>query len=1135
VDQATLAEPGGGAGAVAGPVGDYDILGEIARGGMGVVFRARQKSLNRPVALKMILGGALASDTDVLRFRTEAEAVAGLDHANIVPIYEVGEYQGRPYFSMKLIEGGSLAAGTGQPLPGGPGRTAELVLKIARAVHYAHQRGILHRDLKPANVLIDAAGEPHLTDFGLAKRVDSDSAATRTGIIVGTPSYMAPEQASGQKNISTAVDIYSIGAILYELLTGRPPFRADSPLNTVLEVKTREVERPTRLNPQVNRDLETICLKCLEKDPRNRYASAEALAQDLERWLAGEPIQARPATVGERAVKWARRRPAVAALLGLSAACLVGAVVFLLILLHEAEERAAAVQSLTEAGERLERLQDAATRAGQQAQEQKKLADDKRREVARLEEIATQEQLKAQRAALAAEHTQYAADLQFALAAWEADNVPQMLDLLARHVPAPGAPDLRGFEWHYLWHQAHKATTDWQAFAIKPGQVSPLPQGTPPAFPLSLALSADGTRLAVVKHELLYNRRRGGVRFDNAIKLWDLAAGKELATLAPLDGAVFAIAFAEDGRHLRCLVMQADVNQINLAYVQHLQAIGRARPTARLLRQAVHEVLVPLDGADPGQPRPAPLEHWPPQLGIAGLQPGIYFHPFLLLADGAAMPVAFAMAPDGKTLAVGAFSFAFDIAKGLSNIESLPLFWDLQADRPGKQILLGSALVTAVAYAPDGATLATAHLDGTVRLWDVGAGSEEGGCRRPWGKVATRPRLSFPAHHTVVSWVSFVEGGKSLLTGAGSGTVKLWDVATGQLRASFQGHKDRLCAALLTPDGQTLITADGEGLVKFWSIDAPHQPPPRAGPAGVVVALQFTPDGETLVCAGNQGHLQRIDLRSARKHFAFGEVNSPPSKAQAAISAEGRHAVSYPAAGELKLWDTDTGLPVGLPADLAKTTVNALALSPNARRIAFLVPAAKGMELRVLDRDSATVVFTAKVGIKTAKAMAFAADGRLLALLGAAGRVEVWDVAAGEKRWVFQANGLTTALAFSPRGDHLVVCGENTLYLFEVQTGKIRWQIPTYWHYPVAVAFSPDGKRLATGGAGEVEIGGGVKLWDVFTGRELLTLGSSRQFTQVAFSPDGTKLAGAATGNLFTFTADAPASQIFVWTVPRRP
>jgi ABC-type phosphate/phosphonate transport system substrate-binding protein/tRNA A-37 threonylcarbamoyl transferase component Bud32 len=322
---------------------DYEILGRVGRGGMGIVYRARQLSLNRIVALKVIAAGELAGPAALARFRREAEAVAKLDHPNIVPVYEIGEHEANPFLVMRFVEGSSLACRrTDFTLPARPARDeatgrqmeiARLLAAVARAVHYAHQRGVLHRDLKPSNILLDQDGRPHLTDFGVAKFFDQENALTQTSEVLGTPCYMAPEQAAG-KAVTRATDVYSLGVILYELLTGRRPFESETAVEVLRKVIESEPTAPTLLNRAVSDDLATICLKCLDKDAGRRYASGLELAEDLERWQRREPIQARPAGPVLRLKRWTMRNPALATLL----AGLVGGIGLTLALLAKAHE-----------------------------------------------------------------------------------------------------------------------------------------------------------------------------------------------------------------------------------------------------------------------------------------------------------------------------------------------------------------------------------------------------------------------------------------------------------------------------------------------------------------------------------------------------------------------------------------------------------------------------------------------------------------------------------------------------------------------------------------------------------------------------------------------------------------------------
>jgi serine/threonine-protein kinase len=288
-------------------LGRFRIVRELGRGGMGVVYEALQAQINRPVAIKVILAGEFATPADLRRFQVETEAVAWLDHPNIVPIHEVGEEQGRPYFSMKLCPGGSLDDHLDR-YRADPRAAAQVAATVARAVDHAHRRGVLHRDLKPGNILLDAEGAPLVADFGLARRLDSAPDLTRAGALLGSPPYMAPEQAAGNRgDLTVTTDVYGLGAVLYTLLSGRPPFRGETPLETLDQVRHRRPDPPTGPDGRLDRDLQTVCLKCLEKDPRDRYESAAALADDLERWSRGEPIRARPAGLGHQLWLWARR------------------------------------------------------------------------------------------------------------------------------------------------------------------------------------------------------------------------------------------------------------------------------------------------------------------------------------------------------------------------------------------------------------------------------------------------------------------------------------------------------------------------------------------------------------------------------------------------------------------------------------------------------------------------------------------------------------------------------------------------------------------------------------------------------------------------------------------------------------
>lgn len=510
--------------------GDYELIDELGRGGMGVVVRARQISLDRVVALKMILKGELASATDVARFRGEAEDAARLDHPNIVPIYEVGEFDGQPYYTMKLIDGGSLA---GRPRENVRNDVAVLAA-ATRAVHYAHQRGLLHRDLKPGNILIDRDGTPYITDFGLAKRTDGRTNMTRTGAVLGTPGYMAPEQARADKAPTTAVDVWALGAILYERLTGRPPFLADTPLATLQQVLESEPARPRSVNTTLDRDLETVCLKCLEKDPSRRYASAASLADELDRWLRGDSIQARPVGAVERGWRWAKRHPGRAAMMLAPVLMLVawgvGATQAYLTQVRATREQEVLSVRLQAANAEMEKAQFETAAAL----------------------VKAEDALTANRLNLAHQY-------------WLANGARRSRAMLEQV-----RESRRRWEWHYLDHTCHPE----QSVISVGGYVGGIQCSRDGVKTLSLqyrpepvAVLRDGPAMAIVLEKKLAAAPSGtanigaaclspdgrwfatGDRFGR-VKLWDAATGELVRDFGKLARDIVQMAISPDGRHL---------------------------------------------------------------------------------------------------------------------------------------------------------------------------------------------------------------------------------------------------------------------------------------------------------------------------------------------------------------------------------------------------------------------------------------------------------------------------------------------------------------------------------------------------------------------------------------------------------
>jgi WD40 repeat protein len=1005
-DAAATLPPGDTApvkGALPRAFGDYEDLDEIARGGMGVVFKARQVSANRRVALKMILSGQLASADDVKRFRTEAEAAANLDHPNIVPIYEVGEHDGQHFFSMKLVEGGTLA-GQVPRFVNDPRAAARLIATTARAVHHAHQRGILHRDLKPGNVLLDAEGQPHVTDFGLAKKIAGDSPLTHSGAIVGTPSYMAFEQAGGKKGLTTAADVYALGAILYELLTGQPPFRAATALDTLLQVLENEPNPPRKLNPKIDRDLETICLKCLEKEPARRYESAAALADDLERWQRGEPIQARRVGAIERTWKWAWRRPGLALMMGS-----VAAFVLLSVLLGAGYLIAASNLRESEA---------------QRVAEQ------------RLRDEAEQAQATAVHQSERAEFALYVNRVMRAHLEWKDQNfagAEQLLD------DCP--PTLRNWEWHYLKRlgHAHLLTLAGHGGAID--QVCFSPDGKRLASAdrggtlrvwdaaTGKAVCSITARPGFITEDLCFSpegKWLASASEDKTVTVWDAATGRKAFALPARAGVVLRVRFSPNGLRLVTDSSDGTVRVWDAA-------TGKEASTLQVPHFPAHAACFSSDGKRlAGAAEARTVKVWDTATGNEVLslpEPGkgirsVCFSPGdrWLAAVSLDGPIKVWDAATGKEVcnitehAQGIRTVCFSphgkLLAGACTDWTVAV-WDAATGKEEFSLKGHTGGVSRVCFSPDGTRLATASEDGTVRLWD------------PQRRQGER---HLQGHTRVIDGVCFSPDGKRLASASGiadqwdrwlSGEVKVWDPATGREEFSLQGHTLRVWSVCFSPDGRQLATASDDKTVKLWDSATRHEVLTLVGHTSGVKCVCFSPDGKWLASASFDQTVRVWDARRGQEVHTlaghtggvYGVCFGPDSQRLASASED----------GTVKLWDIATG-----------------------------------REALTLRGHNDLVV-----------SVCFSPDGKHLASASFDKTVRLWDAATGKEERNLQGHAcFVNSVCFSPDGQRLASAGgllgkPGELRLWDTATGQevlsLRGQAPVF----NSVCFSLDGHRLA--------------------------------------------------------------------------